>query len=177
MAINTLVIDSKIASFNTDGIGAIQALEKKTSLFEKKVVLFGAGGVAQAIAQEAIDKGAFITFINRTREKAIQLAKIYRCRGGGMELFPLHYDIIIQCTPNPDCIQSKWICSHSIAMETVYQPHWTGFLKKASLKNCKLIFGRELFVNQAVQQQKLWGSSFSKEELEQVITQAIHKSF
>ncbi|KAG6558979.1 Shikimate dehydrogenase (NADP(+)) [Candidatus Rhabdochlamydia oedothoracis] len=176
-AVNTLVIDSEITSFNTDGIGAVQALEKKTALFKKKIVLFGAGGVAQAIAQKAIDKGAFITFINRTREKAIQLAKIYRCRGGGIDLFPLHYDIIINCTPNPDCIQSEWICSNSIAMDTVYQPHWTGFLKKASLKNCKLIFGKELFVNQAVQQQKLWDSSFSKEELEQVITQAIHKSF
>lgn len=176
-AINTLVIDSKVTSFNTDGIGAIQALEKKTTLFKKKIVLFGAGGVAQAIAQEAIGKGAFITFINRTREKAIQLAKIYRCRGGGIELFPFHYDIIINCTPNPDCIQSNWICANSIAMDTVYQPHWTEFLKKAALKNCKLIFGKELFVNQAVQQQKLWGSSSSFEELEQVIIQAIHKLF
>ncbi|MDR2540112.1 MAG: type I 3-dehydroquinate dehydratase [Chlamydiales bacterium] len=175
IAINTLVIDSKITGFDTDGISAIQVLEKKTTLFEKKIVLFGSGGVAQAIAQEAIGKGAFITFINRTREKAIRLAKIYRCRGGGVELFPLHYDIIIQCTPNPDCIQSEWICSHSIAMETVYQPHWTEFLKKASLKNCKLIFGKELFIHQAVQQQKLWDSSFSEEELEQVIAQAIHK--
>ncbi|QZA58806.1 Shikimate dehydrogenase (NADP(+)) [Candidatus Rhabdochlamydia porcellionis] len=175
-AINTLVIDSKITSFNTDGIGAIQALEKKTTLFKKKIVLFGAGGVAQAIAKEAIDKGAFVTFINRTKEKAVQLAKIYRCEGGGIELFSLHYDVIINCTPNPDCIQSDWICANSVAMDTVYQPHWTEFLKKATLKNCKLIFGKELFVNQAVQQQKLWDSSLSKEELEQVITQSIHKS-
>jgi 3-dehydroquinate dehydratase/shikimate dehydrogenase len=174
-AVNTLVIDSKITSFNTDGIGAIQALEKKTTLFKKKIVLFGAGGVAQAIAQEAIKKGAFITFINRTREKAIQLAKIYRCRGGGIELFPLHYDMIINCTPNPDCIQSEWICPNCIAMDTVYQPHWTEFLKKASLKDCKLIFGKELFINQAVYQQRLWGSSSSEEELEQVITQVINK--
>ncbi|HEV3270357.1 MAG TPA: type I 3-dehydroquinate dehydratase, partial [Candidatus Rhabdochlamydia sp.] len=175
-AVNTLVIDSEITSFNTDGIGAIQALEKKTTLFKKKIVLFGAGGVAQAIAQEAIGKGAFITFINRTREKAIQLAKIYRCRGGGIELFPLHYDMIINCTPNPDYIQSEWIYPNSIAMDTVYQPHWTEFLKKASLKSCKLIFGKELFINQAIQQQRLWGSSSSKEELEQVITQAVNRS-
>ncbi|VHO03146.1 type I 3-dehydroquinate dehydratase [Candidatus Rhabdochlamydia sp. T3358] len=174
-AVNTLVIDSKITGFNTDGIGAIQALEKKTTLFKKKIVLFGAGGVAQAIAQEAIKKGAFITFINRTREKAIQLAKIYRCRGGGIELFPFHYDMIINCTPNPDCIQSEWICPNCIAMDTVYQPHWTEFLKKASLKDCKLIFGKELFINQAVYQQRLWGSSSSEEELEQVITQVINK--
>ena len=176
-SINTLVIDSKIVSFNTDGVGVIQALEKRTTLFKKQIVLFGAGGVAQAIAQEAIARGAFITFINRTKEKAVQLAKIYQCRGGGIELFPLHYDIIINCTPNPSCIQSEWICVNSIAMDTVYQPHWTEFLKKAALKNCKLVFGKELFINQAVQQQKLWDSSFSKKELEQVIAQAIHKFF
>lgn len=172
-AINTLVIDSKITSFNTDGIGAIQALEKKTTLFKKKIVLFGAGGVAQAIAREAIEKGAFITFINRTREKAIQLAKIYQCKGGGIELFPCNYDIIINCTPNSDCIQSEWICPNCIAMDTVYQPHWTEFLKKASLKKSKLIFGKELFINQAVQQQRLWGSGLSEIELEQLIAQAI----
>lgn len=175
-AVNTLIIDSKITSFNTDGMGAIQALEKKTVLFKKKIILFGAGGVAQAIAQEAISKGAFITFINRTREKAIQLAKTYQCKGGGIELFPLLYDIIINCTPNPDCIQSEWICSNSIAMDTVYQPHWTAFLKKAALKNCKLIFGKELFIYQAIQQQKLWDSSSSKEELEQIIVQVISKN-
>ena len=172
-AVNTLVIDSKITSFNTDGIGAIQALEKKTMLFKKKIVLFGAGGVAQAIAQEAIEKGAFITFINRTREKAIQLAKIYQCKGGGVELFPLHYDIIINCTPNPDYIQSEWICPNSITMDTVYQSQWTEFLKKASLKNCTIIFGKELFINQAVYQQMLWSSSYSKEELEQVISRSV----
>ncbi|PWU13819.1 MAG: hypothetical protein C5B45_05495 [Chlamydiae bacterium] len=168
-SVNTLVINSKITSFNTDGIGAIQALEKKTTLSKKKIVLFGAGGVAQAIAREALEKEAFITFINRTREKAMQLAKIYRCRGGGVELFPCNYDIIINCTPNPDYIQSEWICPNCIAMDTVYQPHWTEFLKKAFLKNCKLIFGKELFINQAVQQQRLWGSSLSEIELEQLM--------
>lgn len=172
-AINTLVINQNITSFNTDGIGAIQALEKKTSLFQKKIALVGAGGVAQAIAQAAIEKGSFVTFINRTREKAIQLANMLKCKGGGIELFPYNYDILINCTPNPDFIQSNWICPNSIAMDTVYYPHWTEFLKKASLKNCKLIFGKELFINQAVQQQKLWGSSLSKKELEQIIAQAI----
>lgn len=172
-AVNTLVIDQKITSFNTDGIGAIQALEKKTSLFKKEIFLIGAGGVAQGIAEIAIEKGASITFINRTREKAIQLAKTRKCRGGGIELFPCNYDILINCTPNPEFIQSNWICPNSIAMDTVYQPHWTEFLKKASFKNCKLIFGKELFINQAVQQQKLWGSTFSERELEQIMSQAI----
>lgn len=172
-AINTLIVDQKITSFNTDGIGAIQALEKKTSLFQKEIALVGAGGVAQSIAQLAIEKGAFVTFINRTREKAIQLAKMFKCRGGGIELFPYHYDILINCTPHPDFIQSDWICPNAIAMDTVYHPHWTEFLKKASIKNCQLIFGKELFINQAVQQQKLWGSNLSEKELEQIIAQAI----
>ncbi|MGL5627346.1 MAG: type I 3-dehydroquinate dehydratase [Candidatus Rhabdochlamydia sp.] len=172
-AINTLIIDQQITSFNTDGIGAIQALEKQTSLFQKEIALVGVGGVAQAIAQVAIEKGAFVTFINRTREKSIQLAKKLKCKGGGVELFPYQYDILINCTPNPDFIQADWILPNSIAMDTVYQPHWTEFLKKASLKNCKLIFGKELFINQAIQQQKLWGSSLSEKELEQIIAQAV----
>ena len=171
--INTLAIDP-ITSFNTDGMAAVQALEKRTSLLNKQIVLVGAGGVAQAIAQAVIEKGSLVTFINRTTEKAIQLAKTYKCKGGGIELLHNH-DILINCTPNPDFIQSDWICPNSIAMDTVYQPHWTKFLQKALKKNCRLIFGRELFINQAVQQQKIWGSTLSEIELEQIMLQAIEK--
>lgn len=173
--INTLVMHPTITSFNTDGIAAVQALEKKTPLYQKKIVIVGAGGVAQAIAQAVIEKGALVTFINRTAKKAIQLAELYKCKGGGIELFHNH-DILINCTPNPDFMQSDWICPNSIAMDTVYQPHWTKFLQKASNKNCTLIFGRELFINQAVQQQKIWGSALSDIELEKIMTQAIYEN-
>lgn len=171
--INTFVIDQKVTGFSTDGIGAMQALEKRTALYNQHIVLVGVGGVAQSIAQAAIDKGASITFINRTAKKAIQLAKTYNCKGGGIEAFPSNYDILINCTPNPGFIQFDWIFPNSIAMDTVYQPHWTKFLQKASTKNCKLIFGKELFINQAIQQQKLWGSTLSEKSLERIMTQAI----
>lgn len=171
--VNTLILDQKVTGFNTDGTGAIQALEKRIALYNQHIVLVGAGGVAQAIAQAVISKGARVTFINRTAKRAIQLAKTYNCRGGGIEAFPCHHDILINCTPNPDFVRSDWILPNSIAMDTVYQPDWTKFLLKASAKNCKLIFGKELFINQAIQQQKLWGSTLSEEELEQIMTQVI----
>jgi 3-dehydroquinate dehydratase / shikimate dehydrogenase len=171
--VNTVVIDQRITSFNTDGLAAVQALEKRISLCNKQVVLVGAGGVAQSIAQAAIERGALVTCINRTAERAIQLAKLYKCKGGGVELFPHTYDVLINCTPNPDFIPSNWIFPNSIAMDTVYQPHWTRFLQKALHKNCRIIFGKELFIKQAIQQQKIWGSAFSEVELEQIMMQAI----
>ncbi len=89
--------------YNTDGIGALHAIERKVPVSGKHIVIVGAGGSAKSIAYEAIQRGASVTIINRTAEKAIHLANVLGCKGGGVELFPkvieTGYDIIINCTP------------------------------------------------------------------------------
>ena len=43
--------------YNTDGIGAVKALEEVISVKDKKVVMIGAGGAARAVAFQLILSG------------------------------------------------------------------------------------------------------------------------
>ena len=61
-AVNTLVFDEgMISGFNTDGIGALNAIEQVKPVKNQRVVLLGAGGSAKAIADEAHQPGAQLT--------------------------------------------------------------------------------------------------------------------
>ena len=60
-AVNTLVFnEGKITGYNTDGMGALNAIENKMPVRGKRMVLLGAGGAAKAIAFEANRRGAFL---------------------------------------------------------------------------------------------------------------------
>lgn len=92
-------INGRLHGYNTDGIGFARGLEK--FLLEKRdnpsirglnVLILGAGGTADAIAFTLALKGATLTILNRTAEKAEKLAeRICRAYGnvafGGSEMF------------------------------------------------------------------------------------------
>ena len=73
-AVNT--IDFKdLKGYNTDGIGAIKAIEEETSIKNKNVVIAGAGGASRAISFYIAKYGAeSLTILNRNVEKAESLA-------------------------------------------------------------------------------------------------------
>ena len=74
-AVNT--IDFKnLKGYNTDGIGAIKAIEEVTKVKGKNVVVAGAGGASRAISFYLAKFGAAsITILNRNVEKAQSLAR------------------------------------------------------------------------------------------------------
>ncbi len=160
-ACNTIQISGdKWTGHNTDGIGALDAIEKRDIVFGKHIVFIGAGGAAKALIFEAAQRGAFVTVINRTPDKAIEIATAMKGRGGGWELLPkileTGYDIIVNCIPDSDAIDEKYILPGKIAMDIVYIPKNTPFLVKASQKKCRIVFGYEMFVGQALQQLSIW---------------------
>ncbi|MBI4008971.1 shikimate dehydrogenase, partial [Candidatus Roizmanbacteria bacterium] len=66
-AVNTIVNnDGTLIGFNTDSIGALEALEKKTNLKGKKVAVIGAGGAARAIIYGLKKKGSKVQIFNRS---------------------------------------------------------------------------------------------------------------
>jgi shikimate dehydrogenase len=79
-AVNTIIVGDKgrLIGSNTDGFGFIENLKKGHSGFNAingAAVVLGAGGAARAIVAALIDEGApSITLINRTRERAEQMA-------------------------------------------------------------------------------------------------------
>jgi 3-dehydroquinate dehydratase / shikimate dehydrogenase len=146
--------------YNTDGIGALNALEKKAIVYGKHLVFVGAGGAAKGLVFEAVERGAYVTIINRTPEKAIEIAKNIGGEGGGWELFPkvckAGYDALINCTPDSDLIEEEWILPEKIVMDLVYIPKKTPFLVKAERKKCQIVFGYEMFIGQALEQLRIW---------------------
>jgi 3-dehydroquinate dehydratase/shikimate dehydrogenase len=156
-AINTLQWkNGRILGTNTDGHGALDAIEKKTLVRGKKIVLLGAGGAARAIAFEAIARGASLLILNRTVQRAQVLALELGCEAGGLDASVRDYDILINCSPDSMPIDEKNIRSGTIAMDVVYAPRETLFLKEASLKGCQIVYGEEMYLNQAARQTAFW---------------------
>lgn len=140
-AVNTIVIkDQKKMGFNTDGIGAMIAIDEKMSIKGKNVSILGAGGSAKAIAFTAKQKGAHVTIFNRHTLLEMDTS----------------YDLLINCTPHEMPITSEQIKLNSVIMDIKSIPKWTELLLAAKDKNCDLIFGYDMFVNQALEQFKLW---------------------
>ncbi|MCX6990860.1 MAG: shikimate dehydrogenase [Chlamydiae bacterium] len=160
-AVNTVVFEKgKSLGYNTDGIGATCALEEKISLSQKKIVVIGSGGSAKAIIYALVQKQALVTILNRTEEKALDLAHRLGCRGGSLgilrELCLSGYDVLVNTTPDPMPFDEEDICEGCIAMDIKTFPKMSLFLEKAKEKNCTLVFGREMFYFQALEQQALW---------------------
>lgn len=150
-AVNTLRIqDGKIFGTNTDSAGALDAIEARGKVEGKQLVILGAGGVARAIAFEAHLRGANVLILNRTVERAEELAKAVGCKASS------HcdsYDILVNCSPEPIDIP---LIPAALVMDVVYVPRETPFLKKAKELGCHVIYGEEMFWNQAAAQTKLW---------------------
>ena len=86
-AVNTVVNqDGKLVGHNTDGVGFLRGLTENSSFIAAgaRVVIFGAGGSAKAVALAlAGERVASITIVNRTLERAQRLAELTAGSGQG----------------------------------------------------------------------------------------------
>ncbi|VVB57141.1 Shikimate dehydrogenase (NADP(+)) [uncultured archaeon] len=80
-AVNTIVNDSgKLSGYNTDWVGALNALQGFGPGASKRVLVYGAGGAARAVIVAAKEWGASeIMVCNRTDSKAQELARKFGC--------------------------------------------------------------------------------------------------
>lgn len=150
-ALNTLVFrEGKIYGYNTDGVGALNAIKK--DLQGQRVAILGAGGTARAIAFEAKKRGARISIYNRTLERAKQLAQEVSGLAQGLESIG-EYDLLINTIPNGPIPPLR---EASIILDVNYFPKETPLLIRAKEAGCICIYGEEMYVEQALLQQKIW---------------------
>lgn len=186
-SVNTLHFSScGIQGLNTDGIGAVKALKRKTELLGKHVVILGAGGAAKAIVQELSREGAILTILNRTKEKAMQIAHQYDADGGELAAFPKvsekGYDILINCTSvgmgseidSP--VDTTALLPNKIVMEIISVPQKTALVLAAEKRDCQIIFGYEMFLNQALEQFKFWLPLESETNVRTILEEALWTS-
>ena len=163
-AINTVTKrNGRLLGSNTDTIGVVRPLLKRTALRGKRVTLLGAGGAARAAAAALIEQGACVTILNRTVSRAEELAAQLGCASGSLEAFePENTDILVNMTsvgmhPNVDETPVSAEKLHElIVFDGVYNPPQTLLLQRAAQHGCTVIPGIEMFINQAAEQFRLW---------------------
>lgn len=166
-SVNTIVIhQGQLFGYNTDGSGALDAVENKMPVANKTIVILGAGGTGRAVGYEATKRHAKVIFLNRTPQKAHDLAAEMNCSGYGFDEITnikLDYDILINTTPlgmsgQADIlpVPESFLIPNRIVMDTIYNPTNTPLLQKAESLNCIIVYGYEMFLNQAIQQLQLW---------------------
>lgn len=161
-AVNTVLCQKgQLKGFNTDGKGALDAIERSVLVRGKKIAILGAGGASRAIAFEAKARGAFVTIYNRTFEKAKRIAERFHLKALPLKSFGnTPYNVIIQTISEEiDEHVLKGMSKNAFVMDIKYKPKRTQFLKRGALLNCRLVFGREMFLNQARLQQEIFALS------------------
>jgi shikimate dehydrogenase len=148
---------------NTDAPGALDAIERVSSVEGKRMLVLGAGGASRAIAYEARRRGASVAVSNRTGRKARALAAEF-----GIAMVPWHsreraeFDILVNATPigmvphvhrSPmpmHCLEGK------IVFDAVYNPPLTRLLSEAGKVGARIIPGTEMYVHQGARQFRLY---------------------
>lgn len=165
-AVNTVVKkNGLLCGYNTDWLGAVIPLEKVTSLKGKKVLVLGAGGAARAIVYGLKEKGALVFILNRTLEKAKNLAKEFKAKvlNFNHQKEVSNFDIIINATSvgmeplvNETPINPYFLKKNQIVFDVVYNPKETKLLKEAKKKGAKIIYGLEMLLYQGVAQFEIY---------------------
>lgn len=161
-AINTILFQQgRLIGYNTDAKGALDAIEAKVKVRDKQVVVIGAGGTARAIIYEAIQRKGDVRIVNRTKAKALELADEFGVKGGGLDSLNENsrYDVLINATPDPLPILPEAIYPKSVVMDIKSVPKMTSLLEHARERGCTLVYGYEMFINQAMGQYAIWFST------------------
>lgn len=163
-AVNTLVRTKEgWSGYNSDARGALDAIEAHARVKDKQLFILGRGGASKAIAFEAKKRGAKVTLLGSEERKASSLES---------------YDILVNTTPSgmsPSCdempLNPQALQTGKVVMDIIMNPQKTRLLQEAEKKGCTLVFGSEMFINQALGQFDLWfGSSFDRVQIINTIT-------
>src|SRR5437763_4140211 len=174
---NTVMLQEqgRRVGYNTDYRAAMDSLEaamggreseeSASPLFEKQVLILGAGGVARAIAFGLVRRGAHVTIANRHDDRATRLAEEVGCRTVTWSARASTIaDVIINATPvgmHPDVDDTPlppaaFSRPGMVVFDTIYHPENTMMLKLARERGSQAVTGLDMFLRQAALQFKLY---------------------
>ena len=173
-AVNT--IDFKnLKGYNTDGIGAVKAIEEVSSIKNKNVVVAGAGGASRAISFYLAKYGAeSLTILNRNVDKAQGLAGdvsdsglINDVNAGSISeigRYLANADILVDTTPigmHPNIDDDPIALAGDmhedlVVFDAVYNPNETVLLKEALKAGAKPDYGIKMLLYQGAESFRIW---------------------
>ena len=172
-AVNTVKVENSSAKgYNTDGLGALRALQEAGQQANgKKVLILGAGGASRAISFQLAMEGAEISICDKAGDKAEELAaEIMKKLNKDVRIldFPIkekldEFDILINATPvgmspniNNSPLPREFLNPSLTVMDIVYNPLETKLLKEARETGCKTVNGTGMLVNQGAESLRIW---------------------
>lgn len=170
-AVNVVVNrNGSLQGANTDGTGAVRALEEVTDLSGKTVLLLGAGGAARAIAFALHKHGARVTILNRTKETAAELARAISdsVSFGSLDQIDQYAsdsDIIINTTPvgmlgsntkTESLLASHHLEHQPVVMDIIGKPAQTPLLTNALQMKCPVVYGARMLLWQGVEKFRIY---------------------
>ena len=170
-AANTVSVrEGKLSGANTDILAAMEALREAAvrkwshGVYGMRALVLGAGGVSRAIAWGLKREAARVVIANRTFERGKALADEL-----GVEcvrwddLLSARAQIVVNGTSvgmtpktGESPVEAAFFKKDMVAMDTVYTPRDTQFLKDARATGATTIDGVEMFLRQANHQFRIW---------------------
>jgi 3-dehydroquinate dehydratase/shikimate dehydrogenase len=164
-AVNTVVVrgNGQLYGYNTDYVGVLRALERRLQLQGSRVLIYGAGGAARAVAFALARAGAVVTVCARRPGQARRLARAVRGEAiSRSRLAGEFFDAIVNATPAgmyPHTYASPLAARElncRVVFDLIYRPLQTRLLKLAARRGIETISGAEMFVAQGVAQWEIW---------------------
>jgi 3-dehydroquinate dehydratase/shikimate dehydrogenase len=157
--------------YNTDAggfSGALLGFINKNDLRGVKVTIVGAGGAAKAVASEVARLRGKALILNRSRERAQELASRYGFNWAGLDAAGIKQmkkfaHVIVQTTSvgmEPDIegdpVPHYEFTGKEAVMDIIYKPERTLFLKRAEEAGCRVRNGSDMLLRQAKLQYALF---------------------
>ena len=164
----------KLIGENTDGKGFLMSLQEAVDPAGKRIVMFGAGGAARAIAVElALADAEAITIVNRGRERGQALvdllnretkAKAELVLWEGDYKVPEGTDIVVNATSiglYPDlearlALDVETLKPGMVVADVIVNPPKPRLMRDAEARGCVAVGGRGMLVNQGIIGIKYW---------------------
>ncbi|MFH1740041.1 MAG: shikimate dehydrogenase [bacterium] len=176
-AVNTITNENGLlVGSNTDGMGALLALEQIEPVNERRIVILGVGGTARAIAFTlACERHpAKLVLVGRKPVKTANLVQeVQECSPcpvsvgdfdpGRLKREISQADIVINTTPigmfpeiEESPVPDDVLEARHVVFDVIYNPLQTRLLQQAQKAGARTINGVPMFVRQGAEQFRLW---------------------
>jgi shikimate dehydrogenase len=159
-AVNTVVLDGRLAGHNTDASGFREAFARRLpGARTERVVLLGAGGAGAAVGQALLAEGAGeLTILDVERERADALAERLGAASADLDTLPellARADGLVHATPTGmeahpgSAVPAELLDPRLWVAEVVYMPIETQLLQDARERGCRTLDGAAMVALQA----------------------------